>query len=138
MTSKRVGGLARAAVAILTVVATSLACSQKSPVEVEEPEQPGEPGIFFNWLPALLADQEAARSSHELMQWLDDPTHYPRQDRIDELRVLLERLGDAPSEYREHASGYSPSDNPILDSIQIYVDQARAFSKLGSPGRPIM
>lgn len=102
------------------------ACSHKSPLAVEEPT-PGQPELFFNWLPALLVDQESAQPNHELMSWLDDESNYPRKDRLSDLQALIDRLGDAPQEYREHAPGYTPADEPILDAIQVYIEQARAY-----------
>lgn len=119
---------ARAAVlASFVLLLLATACSHKSPVGVEDPGEPGEPELFFNWLPALLVDQESAQPMHELMQWLDDQSNYPDRSRTTELRALLERLGDSPQEYRAHADGYQPADEPILDAIQVYIEQARAY-----------
>lgn len=101
------------------------ACSHKSPVAPAEPPQPGV--VYFDWLSALLEDQDYAQPNHELMQWLDDPANYPRTDKVAELRTLLDRLGGSPDDYRKHAPGYSSGDEPILDAIQVYVEQARAY-----------
>lgn len=103
----------------------SAACSHKSPVGVDDTGGTSE--IFFNWLPAFLADQTAAQGSHEIMQWLDDPANYPRQDRLAELQTILGRLGNAPAEYRQSAPGYVPGDDPILGGIEMSIDQAQAY-----------
>lgn len=119
--------VSRLVVIMLTMLFMASACSHKSPVGVDDPGGGGEPELFFNWLPALLVDQESAQPNHELMQWLDDQQNYPRQDRLGDLQALLDRLGNAPAEYRQHAPNYRPVDEPILDAIQAYVDQARAY-----------
>lgn len=122
--SRNVSGVA---VAILALALTATACSHKSPVGLDDGGGGGEPELFFNWLPALLVDQESAQPNHELMQWLDDQENYPRPGRLGDLEALLDRLEDAPQEYREHAPGYRAVDEPILDAIEVYVDQAQAY-----------
>lgn len=126
--SRSIAGVRRVGLLLASAVLfAGSACSHKSPLAVEDGGAPGTPELFFDWLPALLVDQEAAQPNHELMQWLDDPANYPNPDRLGELQAILDRLGEAPLEYRAHASSYSPSDEPILDAIQTYVDQARAY-----------
>lgn len=118
----RIGALA----GVLVLLLAASACSHKSPVAVDGGGG-GTPELFFNWLPALLVDQESAQPNHEIMEWLDDPANYPRQDRLADLRTILERLGNAPQEYRAHAPGYSPVDEPILSGIEAYIEQAQAY-----------
>ena len=110
---------------VIALSTISAACSHKSPVAADDGG--GTPEIFFNWLPAFLADQSAAQPSHEIMQWLDDPANFPRQDRLADLETILDRLGNAPGEYRQSASGYVPGDDPILGGIEMSIDQARAY-----------
>ena len=99
-------------------------CSEKNPVGLA-----GEPQVFFNWLPALLEDQASAQPCHELMQYLDgasviDP--WAGKDRAT-MQAILDRLGNCPAAYRQSAPGYATSDEPILDAILVYVQEARAF-----------
>lgn len=108
-------------VAIAAFALGSSACSHKS---VLAPEDPGEPEVFFNWLPALLVDQSAAQPSHEIMSFMDDPTTYVRGPA---LAAILDRLGNAPQVYRSTAPGYRPADEPILDAIGVYIQQMRLF-----------
>lgn len=124
----------------LVVAMATTACSHKSPVGIDDGGGGGggTPLLFFDWLPALLVDQESAQPNHELMQWLDDPGNYPREDRRGDLRALLDRLGDAPQRYRAHAPGYRPADEPILDAIEAYVEQARAYLNGESTFEPLL
>lgn len=99
-------------------------CSEKNPVG------PGaQPQLFFNWLPALLADQSSAQPCHELMEFLDtadavDP--WANKDR-ETMTAVLDRLGNCPAAYRQSAQGYETGDEPILDAIVVYVQEARSF-----------
>jgi hypothetical protein len=99
-------------------------CSEKNPVGPA-----GQPQIFFNWLPALLTDQASAQPCHELMQYLDsagviDPWSGKERD---SMQAIVDRLGSCPATYRQTAPGYVSADEPILDAIQVYVQEARAF-----------
>lgn len=107
------------------VVLASMACSHKSPVGIDDGG--GTPEVFFNWLPAFLADQESAQPNHEIMQWLDDEANFPRKDRLTELQAILSRLGNAPNEYRQTAPGHTPADEPILGGIEAAIEQAQAY-----------
>jgi hypothetical protein len=99
-------------------------CSEKNPVGPG-----GQPQVFFNWLPALLADQASAQPCHELMQFLDnagvvDP--WANKD-SQAIQSIVDRLGNCPAEYRQSAPGYETGDEPILDAIVVYVQEARSF-----------
>jgi hypothetical protein len=109
---------------VLAVAMLLCSCSEKNPVGPG-----GEPELFFNWLPALLADQASAQPCHELMQFLDstgtvDP--WANKDR-EAIQSTLDRLGNCPAVYRQGAAGYETGDEPILDAILVYVQEARSF-----------
>jgi hypothetical protein len=90
-------------------------------------EEPGEPVIFHNWLPALLVDQgPASQPAHEYLQWLDDQSNYPVPAKRPELAQLLQRLGNATQIYRQ-TGAISPKDEPILDAIDVYIAAGRAY-----------
>jgi hypothetical protein len=111
-------------VAALALAATTSACSHKQPAG---PSGPGEPEIFFNWLPALLVDQgPASQPAHEYCQWLDDQSNYPVAAKRAELAALLDRLGNATQTYRQ-TGAFSPKDEPILDAIDVYIAAGRAY-----------
>lgn len=117
------------ALALVLALATG-ACSHKSPVAADDGGGGGgEPETFFNWLPAYLQDQQApeAQLNHEIMEWMDDPANFPRQDRVAELQAILDRLGDAPDRYRANAPGYTAFDEPILDAIEEQILQGHAY-----------
>ncbi len=109
---------------VLAIAMLLCSCSEKNPVG------PGaQPQLFFNWLPALLADQSSAQPCHELMQFLDnagtvDP--WANKDR-QAIQSTLDRLSNCPAAYRQNAPGYETGDEPILDAILVYVQQARSF-----------
>ena len=112
------------AVAAFALAATISACSHK---EVAGPLGPGEPVIFFNWLPALLVDQgPASQPAHEYCQWLDDQSNYPVPAKRAELAALLDRLGNATQTYRQ-TGAFRPTDEPILDAIDVYIAAGRAY-----------
>jgi hypothetical protein len=109
---------------VLAIAMLLCSCSEKHPVGPG-----GQPELFFNWLPALLADQTSAQPCHELMQFLDaasvvDP--WAGKDR-QEIQSIVDRLGDCPTDYRQSAAGYEAGDEPILDAIVVYVQEARSF-----------
>jgi hypothetical protein len=109
---------------VLAIAMLLCSCSEKHPVGPG-----GQPELFFNWLPALLADQASAQPCHELMQLLDaanvvDP--WAGKDR-QEIQSIVDRLGNCATEYRQSALGYEAGDEPILDAIVVYVQQARSF-----------
>ena len=52
---------------VLAIAMLLCSCSEKHPVGPG-----GQPELFFNWLPALLADQSSAQPCHELMEYLDN------------------------------------------------------------------
>lgn len=106
----------------MLAMALTVACSQKEPGPTAP--DPGPDSVFFNWLPSLLTDQSAAGSNHELMQFLDNPANYIDRNAM---RAMMDRLGNAPNEYRENASRYSLADEPILDAIQVYIDEANQY-----------
>ena len=110
-------------IASLCGLALLFGCSHKSPVAPD----PGVPAVFFNWLPAFLADQASAQPLHEITQWLDDDANFPRADKAAELQTLLTRLENAPDAYRQTAPGYTAADETILIAIQIQIAEARAF-----------
>ena len=43
------------------------------------------------------------------------------------MQSVIDRLGNCASMYRQSASGYESGDEPILDAILVYVQQARSF-----------
>lgn len=102
---------------VLTLLLT--ACSEKNPVA---PEQPAQPEIFFNWLPAYLENQANAQPNHELMQFLDEEPNWKDPAAMG---AILERLGTAPDAFQT-GSG-TANDAPILDAIRLYVIQAQHF-----------
>jgi hypothetical protein len=109
---------------VLAIAMLLCSCSEKNPVGPG-----GQPELFFNWLPALLADQASAQPCHELMEFLDsagvvDP--WAGKDR-QQIQSTLDRLGNCPAQYRQTASGYEAGDEPILDAIIVYVQEARSF-----------
>jgi hypothetical protein len=109
---------------VLAIAMLLCSCSEKNPVGLG-----GQPQVFFNWLPALLADQASAQPCHELMQFLDnagvvDPWTSKESEAI---QSTLDRLGNCPAVYRQSAPGYEAGDEPILDAILVYVQQARSF-----------
>jgi len=109
---------------VLAIAMLLCSCSEKNPVG------PGaQPQLFFNWLPALLADQSSAQPCHELMQFLDNAgTVDPWASKDSQaIQTVLDRLGNCPAAYRQSASGYETGDEPILDAILVYVQQARSF-----------
>jgi hypothetical protein len=99
-------------------------CSEKNPVGPG-----GQPQVFFNWLPALLADQASAQPCHELMQFLDNAGVVDPWANKDSqvIQSIVDRLGNCPAEYRQGALGYETADEPILDAIVVYVQEARSF-----------
>jgi len=99
-------------------------CSEKNPVGPA-----GQPQIFFNWLPALLADQASAQPCHELMQYLDSASVVDPWGGKDgqTMQSMLDRLGTCAAQYRQSAPGYEAGDEPILDAIVVYVQEARSF-----------
>jgi hypothetical protein len=114
---------------VLAIAMLLCSCSEKNPVGPG-----GQPQVFFNWLPALLADQASAQPCHELMQFLDgagvvDP--WANKDR-QTIQSTLDRLGSCPAIYRQSAPGYESGDEPILDAILVYVQQARSFLANGT------
>jgi hypothetical protein len=109
---------------VLAIAMLLCSCSEKHPVGPG-----GQPELFFNWLPALLADQASAQPCHELMQFLDgagvvDP--WASKDR-QQVQSIVDRLGNCPAQYRQSAPGYEAGDEPILDAIVVYVQEARSF-----------
>jgi len=109
---------------VLAIAMLLCSCSEKNPVG------PGaQPQLFFNWLPALLADQSSAQPCHELMQFLDNAgTVDPWANKDSQaIQSTLDRLGNCPAGYRQNAQGYETGDEPILDAILVYVQQARSF-----------
>ena len=118
---------------VLAIAMLLCSCSEKHPVGPG-----GHPNLFFNWLPALLADQASAQPCHELMQFLDganvvDP--WASKDR-QQLQSIVDRLGNCPAQYRQNAPGYEAGDEPILDAIVVYVQQARSFLGGGTQFAP--
>jgi hypothetical protein len=114
---------------VLAIAMLLCSCSEKHPVGPA-----GQPELFFNWLPALLADQSSAQPCHELMEYLDnagtvDP--WANKDR-EAMQSVVDRLGNCPSVYRQSAPGYVSGDEPILDAILVYVQQARSFLSGGT------
>lgn len=109
---------------VLAIVMLLCSCSEKNPVGPG-----GQPELFFNWLPALLADQSSAQPCHELMQFLDNATvvdPWASKDR-QHIQSIVDRLGNCPAQYRQSAPGYEAGDEPILDAIVVYVQEARSF-----------
>lgn len=109
---------------LLAIAMLLCSCSEKHPVGPG-----GQPLVFFNWLPALLADQASAQPCHELMQYLDgagvvDP--WADKDR-QQMQTIVDRLGNCAAQYRQSAPGYEAGDEPILDAILVYVQEARSF-----------
>lgn len=109
---------------LLAMAMLLCSCSEKHPVGPG-----GQPQVFFNWLPALLADQSSAQPCHELMQYLDgagvvDP--WADKDR-QQMQSIMDRLGNCAAQYRQSAPGYEAGDEPILDAILVYVQEARSF-----------
>ena len=109
---------------VLAIAMLLCSCSEKNPVGPG-----GQPELFFNWLPALLADQVSAQPCHELMEFLDaasvvDP--WASKDR-QQFHLTVDRLGNCPAQYRQSASGYVAGDEPILDAILVYVQEAMSF-----------
>lgn len=118
---------------LLAMAMLLCSCSEKHPVGPG-----GQPLVFFNWLPALLADQSSAQPCHELMQYLDaagvvDP--WANKNR-QEMESMLDRLGNCAADYRQTAPGYETGDEPILDAIVVYVQEARSFLAGGTGFRP--
>jgi hypothetical protein len=113
------------------------ACSFKHPAGPEEPDpDPGAGPSFYHWLPALLNDQGAAQPSHELMEFLEDESKFfgDRQALV----AILDRLGEAPQQYRASASGYGPGDEPFLIAIEVFIRQGRALLAGNLPFVPLM
>jgi hypothetical protein len=50
----------------------------------------------------------------------------------DATAAVLDRLGNCPAAYRQSAQGYEPGDEPILDAIVVYVQEARSFLASGT------
>jgi hypothetical protein len=118
---------------LLAIAMLLCSCSEKHPVGPG-----GQPQIFFNWLPALLADQSSAQPCHELMQYLDtagvvDPW---ANKSTQEMQTTLDRLGNCAAQYRQSAPGYEAGDEPILDAIVVYVQEARSFLAGGTGFHP--
>lgn len=118
-------GIRNVAALVLSITAALAACSHKTPVGVDDGG--GTPEVFYDWLPAYLADQESAQPCHEILQWLDDYSNYPRRDRLEDLQSILARLGNAPNIYRQTAPGYVPGDEPILGGIEATIEEAQAY-----------
>ena len=118
---------------LLAIAMLLCSCSEKHPVGPA-----GQPLVFFNWLPALLADQASAQPCHELMQYLDgagivDP--WADKDR-QQMQSTVDRLGNCAAQYRQNAPGYEAGDEPILDAILVYVQEARSFLGGGTGFQP--
>lgn len=53
-----------------------------------------------------------------------------------EMQTTLDRLGNCASQYRQSAPGYEAGDEPILDAIVVYVQEARSFLAGGTGFHP--
>jgi len=79
---------------VLAIVMLLCSCSEKNPIGPG-----GQPELFFNWLPALLADQASAQPCHELMQFLDNASvvdPWASKDR-QQIQSIVDRLGNCPA-----------------------------------------
>ena len=67
--------------------------------------------LFFNWLPALLADQSSARSPARLAVSRQRRCGGSADEQEEAMQSVIDRLGNCASMYRQSASGYESETN---------------------------